>query len=352
MDTEIGENMAINEKNTKINNLDDFINIGDYQIDLNPKEKKDIKVVFMGTPTFAIPILEKLIQNYKVILVVCQPDKEKDRKKRTVIPPVKELAIQHQIEVFQPAKIKEDYQRIIEANPDIIITCAYGQIIPSKLLTFPKYGCINVHGSLLPKYRGGAPIHWALINGEKETGITIMDMNEKMDAGDIISQAKIKITDETTLDNLYQEMANLGADLLERTLPSIIDKTAKRTPQDESQVTFGWNITKEDEKIDFSKTVEEVFNLVRGLNSNPGAHTNLAQKRMKIYKVEKIKQQIKNPKYGEITKIEKDGFYVTCKDGSIKILELGLEGKKRCSAKDYLNGIEKSKLIGSVLYRE
>lgn len=310
---------------------------------------KNIKVVFMGTPSFAVPILERLIENYHVVLVVCQPDKEKNRKKKIIYPPVKELAIKNNIEVFQPNKIKEDYKKIIELNPDIIITCAYGQIIPKELLEYPKYGCINVHGSLLPKYRGGAPIHWAIINGETETGITIMNMSEKMDAGDIISQKVVPINEDTTLDSLYQEMSYLGADLLEETLPSIIDKTAKRTKQDENEVTFGFNITKEDEKIDFSKTIEEVYNLIRGLCSVPGAYTCLSGKRMKIYRAEKIKQEINNHCYGEITKVDKESFYVTCKNGYIRVLEIGLEGKKRCNVKDYLNGIDKEKLIGSVL---
>lgn len=314
--------------------------------------KKDIKVVFMGTPSFAVPILQSLIDNYNVVLVVCQPDKEKDRKGKVVIPKTKELAIVHNIEVFQPIKIKEDYQKIIDANPDIIITCAYGQIIPKVILDYPEYGCINVHGSLLPKLRGGAPIHWAIINGEKETGITIMDMSEIMDAGDIISQARIKITDDTILDTLYEDMSHLGAKLLIETLPSVLDKTATRTKQDENLVTFGYNITKQDEKIDFSKTPKEIFNKVRGLNSIPTAHTYLNGKRIKIYEVEPIEKKINNTNYGEIVEIDKNSFTVVCKDGYVKILDIALEGKKRCKVKDYLNGIDKNKLIGSVLRSE
>ena len=314
--------------------------------------KNNIKVVFMGTPSFAVPILESLINNYNVALVVCQPDKEKDRKGNLIIPKTKEIALKNNIEVFQPHRIKEDYQKIIDINPDIIITCAYGQIIPKIILDYPKYGCINVHGSLLPKLRGGAPIHWAIINGETETGITIMDMSEKMDAGDIISQAKIKITKETILDTLYEEMSRLGAKLLIETLPSITSKTAKRTKQDESLVSFGYNITKEDEKINFSNTVNEVYNHIRGLNSTPGAHSYLNGKRIKIYEVEPVIKEIKNPNYGEIIEVDKSGFMVTCKDGYVKVLDIAIEGKKRCKVKDYFNGIDKNKLIGSVLKSE
>lgn len=314
--------------------------------------KKDIKVVFMGTPSFAVPILKSLIENYNVALVVCQPDKEKDRKGKIIMPKTKELALDNNIEVFQPNKIKEDYQKIIDIAPDIIITCAYGQIIPKVLLDYPKYGCINVHGSLLPKLRGGAPIHWAIINGEKETGITIMDMSEQMDAGDIISQAKIEITPSTILDTLYEEMSLLGAKLLIETLPSIINKTATRTKQDPSKVTFGYNITKEDEKIDFTKSVKEVFNKVRGLNSVPGSHSYLNGKRIKIYEVEPVIKEIPNSKYGKIIAVDKNSFMVACKDGYIKVLDIAIEGKKRCKVKDYFNGIDKTTLIGSVLNDE
>ena len=324
MNTEIGENMSTEE----------------------------IRIVFMGTPQFAVPALESLIKNYQVVLVVCQPDKEQGRKKKIIPSPVKELALKNDIEVFQPTKIKEDYQKILDDKPDIIITCAYGQIIPKILLDTPEYGCINIHGSLLPKLRGGAPIHWALINGETETGITIMHMSEKMDAGDIISQAKVKITEDTILDTLYEEMSYLGARLLSETLPSIIEGTAQRKKQDESKVTFGYNITKEDEKIDFSKTGKEIFNQVRGLNSTPGAYANLNGKRMKIFEVKPIKKELTSKNYGTIEEVSKNSFKVTCKDGYIEVLDIAVEGKKRCKVKDYLNGIDKSKLVGSVFNNE
>ena len=246
---------------------------------------KQIKIVFMGTPEFATPILEGLIDKYKVELVVCQPDRKKNRKGEILIPETKKIAIKHQIEVFQPEHVKNDYQKILEKNPDMIVTCAYGQIIPKAILDFPKYGCINVHGSLLPELRGGAPIHWAIINGNKKTGMTIMKMSEKMDAGDIISQEELTIEKDDILDTLYKKMSELGKKLLLETIPTILNNTAKYTKQDETKVTFGYNITKENEKIDFSKSKEEIRNLVRGLNSIPGSFCYLDEKRMKIYEV-------------------------------------------------------------------
>ena len=313
--------------------------------------KEHLKVVFMGTPKFAVPILEGLIENYKVELVVCQPDRKKNRKGEIIIPETKKVAEQNGIEVFQPERIRTDYQNVLDKKPDIIITCAYGQIIPSSLIEYPKYGCINVHGSLLPKLRGGAPIHWAIINGEKETGITVMKMNELMDAGDIISQESLPIGDDEILDSLYERMSLLGRKLLLETLPKIINNEVEFKKQDESKVTFGYNIKKEDEKIDFNKTKKEIKNLIRGLNSIPGAFCYLAEKRIKIFEVILLdtNEDLSKKKNGEIIKIEKDGIICKCKDGLLKITDLGLEGKKRCKAKDFLNGINKENLIGKVL---
>ena len=313
--------------------------------------KKELKIVFMGTPSFAVPILEGLIENYKVELVVCQPDRKKNRKGDILIPETKELALKHHIEVFQPEHIKEDYQRILDKNPDIIITCAYGQIIPKILLDTPEYGCINVHGSLLPELRGGAPIHWAIMRGYKETGITIMTMSEKMDAGDIISQEKLLIGEDETLESLYDRMSMLGKKLLLETIPGIINHTATLKKQDESKVTYAYNVKKEDEKIEFSKTKEEIKNQVRGLNPIPAAYCYLEEKRMKIYEIEIIPTEEKIDKYqnGEIIRIEKDGIICKCQNGLIKIKDIGLEGKKRCKVHEFLNGIKEENLIGKVL---
>ena len=313
---------------------------------------KDIKVVFMGTPSFAVPILEKLIENYNVIMVVCQPDRAKDKKGNIIYPPIKELALKNNIEVYQPLKLSNEYEYIIEKNPDIIITCAYGQILPSSLLDYPKYGCINVHGSLLPRLRGGAPIHHAIINGDKETGITIMYMDKKMDAGDIISQRSIEIKNTDNLDSIYSSLSTLGSELLIETLPSIINGTNNRIKQNENEVTFGYNISKEDELINFNDSAINIFNKVRGLCSIPGASCYYNGKRLKIYEVE-VTNKLSKDIPGKIVEVNKDSFVVTTKDYLIKIKDIKLEGKKRCMVSEYLNGIhDKSSLLGGILTNE
>ncbi len=313
---------------------------------------KDIKVVFMGTPSFAVPILEKLIENYNVIMVVCQPDRAKDKKGNIIYPPVKELALKNNIEVYQPLKLSNEYEYIIEKNPDIIITCAYGQILPSSLLDYPKYGCINVHGSLLPRLRGGAPIHHAIINGDKETGITIMYMDKKMDAGDIISQRSLEIKNTDNLDSIYSSLSILGSELLIETLPSIINGTNNRIKQNENEVTFGYNISKEDELINFNDSAINIFNKVRGLCSIPGASCYYNGKRLKIYEVE-VTNKLSKDIPGKIVEVNKDSFVVTTKDYLIKIKDIKLEGKKRCMVSEYLNGIhDKSSLLGGILTNE
>ena len=309
---------------------------------------KNLKVVFMGTPTFSVPILQKLIDNYNVVLVVSQPDREKDRKGNLLPTPIKKITIENNIEIFQPKNIKEEFQYIIEKNPDIIITCAYGQIIPKQLLDSPKYGCINVHGSLLPKLRGGAPIHHAIINGDEKTGITIMYMDEKMDSGDIISQREIRILAEDNLDSLYEKMSLLGAQLLIDTLPSIINGTNNRIKQNKSEVTFGYNITKEQEKIDFNNPCKSIHNKIRGLSTIPGAYCYFEEKRLKIYKSE-ITDKKSEQLPGTIIKINKTGIYVSTKDNVLKITDIKLEGKKRCQVSDFINGIKEKDYLGKVL---
>lgn len=307
---------------------------------------KNIKAVFMGTPSFAVPALKALIENLTVIMVVCQPDREKDRKGNILYPPCKSLALENNIEVFQPQKIKNNYQKILDEDPEIIITCAYGQIIPEEILNYPKYGCINIHGSLLPKLRGGAPIHHAIINGDKETGITIMYMDKKMDSGDIISKRSIKIEPNEKLDELYEKMSYLGRDLIIDTLPSIIKGTNDRIKQNEKEVTFGLNITKEEEHINFNNQAQNIHNRVRGLSSIPGAYAILHNKRVKIY--ETFITDEKSKKFpGTIEKITSDAMYVSTNDYLIKITDLKLEGKKRCKVKEFVNGIKKDEYIGS-----
>lgn len=306
-----------------------------------------IKVVFMGTPDFAVPILEGLIENYDVVGVVSQPDKRVGRKQELVNTPIKEVALKNNILVFQPEKIRVEYQEILDLNPDIIVTCAYGQIIPKEILDYPRLGCINVHGSLLPKLRGGAPIHWSIINGDKKTGMTIMYMDVKMDSGDIISQRETEITDIDNLESLYDRMSLIGRDLLLDTMPSIIEGTNSRTKQNEEEVTFGFNIKREEEHIDFSKTCREVFNLIRGLSPVPGANAVLDGNEMKIYG-SIISDKKVSGKCGEITNIYKNGIGVCCSDGEIILTDIKPFGKKRMDASSYLNGVDKKSLLGKV----
>lgn len=306
---------------------------------------KDIKIIFMGTPIFASIILDELIKKYNVIMVVCQPDREKDRKGNIIYSPCKKLAIENNIQVFQPLKIRDEYQKILDMNPDIIITAAYGQIIPDIVLNYPKYGAINVHGSLLPKLRGGAPIHHAIINGDKEIGVTIMYMDKRMDAGDIISQRAIPLTNDMNLDIAYEKLAIIGRDLLIETIPSIINGTNNRIHQNENEVTFGYNITKEEEKINFDDTSMNVYNKIRGLSSVPGAYTIINNKRMKVYSSTISDIKSKNLP-GVIEDIRNDGIYVNTKDYIIKLTDIKLEGKKRCPVHEFINGIKKEDYIG------
>ena len=310
---------------------------------------KDLKVVFMGTPDFCVPILESLIENCNVIGVVTQPDKEVGRKKEIKFSPIKEVALKNNLNIFQPIKIRTNYQDILDLNPDIIITCAYGQIIPKAILDYPKYGCINVHASLLPKLRGGAPIHHAIIDGYNETGITIMYMDEGMDSGDIIEQSVTKIEDFDTVETLHDRLSLMGKNLLIKTLPSIIDGTNKRIKQDEKDVTFGYNIKREEELIDFNKTSREVFNHIRGLNPFPGGYFTLNKKIVKVYKVNEINDnKYQDKENGEIVKIDKESFYIKVIDGLIQVLEIKFEGKKKMKVQDFLNGNQES-LLGIIV---
>ncbi len=304
---------------------------------------KDLKAIFMGTPEFARTILENLIKSTHVVLVVSQPDKAVGRKKVLTPSPVKKLAEQNGIEVFTPHKIKENYARILEIDADIIITCAYGQIIPSDILYAKKFGAINVHASILPKYRGGAPIQRAIMNGEKKTGITIMYMDEHMDSGDIILQKEINIEETDNLDSLSQKLELLGANLLLEALPQIIDGTNPRIKQDESQVTFGYTIKREDELIDFKKSTRDVYNHIRALSSNPGAYFLLDDKQIKVYEAQIGKN---SGNVSTIINIYEDGLGIATKDGEIIITKIKPEGKSVMSIKSYLNGVKKDTLKG------
>ena len=308
-----------------------------------------LKVVFMGTPEFAVPIVKLLNDNYEVVGVVTQPDKMVGRKKIMTQPPVKVASEELGLEVFQPRHIKEEYQPILDLKPDLIVTCAYGQILPEEILNYPKYGCINVHASLLPKLRGGAPIHHAIIDGYKETGITIMYMSKKMDQGDILTQVKTEIRDDDTLGTLQYKLSEMAKDLLKATIPLLIDKKIVPLKQKEEEATYGYNISREEEKIDFNKTCEEVDRQVRGLNPVPACYTTLEGKRLKVYDVRFGDKYYPNTENGTIVDFHHDGFSVVCGGKELVITDLALEGKRRCAAKDFLNGVSKEELKGKVL---
>lgn len=312
---------------------------------------KELNVVFMGTPKFSVPILQALIDNCNVVGVVTQPDKEVGRHKDIEFSEVKKKALEYNIPVVQPVKIRKEFDCVLEMNPDIIVTCAYGQIIPKEILDYPKYKCINVHASLLPKYRGGAPIHHAIMNGDEETGITIMYMAEGMDDGDIIKEEKVKIEENDNTETLENKLSKLGSDILIRTLPSILDNTNERIKQDESQVTFAKIIKKEDEVLDFNDSAVNIHNKIRALSPQPGAYSLLDGKRMKMLKSEVIKNNSeKNP--GTILAVEKDYFVVKANPDAVKIGEIQPEGKKKMTVKEYLNGVKKEVLLDKQFKKE
>ena len=304
-----------------------------------------MRVVFMGTPDFAVNVLQGLIDNYDVVGVVSQPDRKVGRHQEVKVTPIKEVALKNNILVLQPVKIREEYQDILDLKPDIIITCAYGQIIPKEILDYPRLGCINVHASLLPKLRGGAPIHKAIIDGYDKTGITIMYMDTKMDNGDIISQREVDILDTDNLESLHDKLSIVGKELLLDTLPSIIDGTNNREKQNEEEVTYAYNITREEEHIDFSLSSLEVFNLIRGLSPVPGANSIIFDQEMKIYE-SVISDKKYNGKCGEIVDITKEGIVVKTGDGAVILKKVKPFGKKVMDSLSYINGIGKDKLLG------
>lgn len=311
------------------------------------KIEKDPVIVFMGTPDFAVPILEGLIENYKVRMVVTQPDKPVGRKQILKQTPIKQVADKNNILCLTPIKIKDIIEDINQLKPDIIITCAYGQILPIEMLAIPRLGCINVHASLLPKLRGGAPIHRAIMEGYTETGITVMYMDKGMDTGDIIAKEAIKIMDEDTTSLLHDKLSILGKNLLLKTLPSILNGTNKRYKQNEEEATYGFIITKEDEKIIFSNTARQIINQIRGLNLYPGAYCFLDNKRLKIYEAYRTNNTFENAIPGEITAIYKDGFGIKVLNGEIVVTELALEGKGKTNGISFINGHKD--LVGKVL---
>lgn len=298
------------------------------------------KIVFMGTPAFSAPILRMLVEEgYDVISVVTQPDRPVGRKKVMTPTPVKEEAMRLGLPVYQPEKLKnpEELQQVLDLAPDLIVTAAFGQILPTEILEAPKYGAINVHASLLPAYRGGAPIHQAIIDGQNETGVTIMYMVDRLDAGDIISQITVPIEKEDHTGSMFDKLSVAGTQLLKETLPSIIEGTNARIPQDEAQVTFARNISREQERIDWTKSAQAIHNQVRGLHPWPVAYTTFKGENMKIWWTEEVDAD-GTGRAGEVVSLAEDAIIVQTGRGTIAIKELQPAGKKRMAASDYLKG--------------
>ncbi|MFC7392502.1 methionyl-tRNA formyltransferase [Scopulibacillus cellulosilyticus] len=301
-----------------------------------------MNVVFMGTPDFSVPVLQQLIDDgYLVKAVVTQPDRPKGRKKQLTAPPVKQLALKHKIPVLQPEKVREPeaIRAILSYEPDLIVTAAYGQILPESLLNEPSFGCINVHASLLPEYRGGAPIHKAIIDGKEKTGVTIMYMVKALDAGDMLSQVEVPIGEDDNVGTMHDKLSAAGAKLLSQTIPDLIAGKITPVPQNEDEATLARTISRKDEKIDWHMPGEAIHNLIRGLNPFPGAYSTLEGKVLKIWRSKKVHYQQK-AEAGEIIQVDKDGFVVaTGNTTAIKILECQPAGKKRMSCEQFLRGV-------------
>lgn len=299
-------------------------------------------IIFMGTPDFSVPILSMLrSEGYDVIAVVTQPDRPVGRKRVLTPPPVKVEAEKLGIHVIQPEKLRgsAELDDIISLNADLIITAAFGQLLPKELLDAPTLGCINVHASLLPKYRGGAPIHKAVMNGETETGVTIMYMVEKLDAGDIISQVSVPINDTDDTGTLFDVLSEAGVELLKNTLPSILDETNERIVQDESLVTFARNISREEERIDWTKGGKEIYDKIRGLHPWPVAYSVFQDANVKIWWSEKVETS-SDAEPGTIIDIETDRIIVkTGNSIGVAITDIQPAGRKRMPAEVFIRGI-------------
>ncbi|MFT8320886.1 MAG: methionyl-tRNA formyltransferase [Bacillus sp. (in: firmicutes)] len=313
------------------------------------------KIVFMGTPDFSVPVLQQLLEDgYQVIAAVTQPDRPVGRKRTLTPPPVKVEAIKHHIPVYQPEKIRqsEELAAIIALEPDLIVTAAFGQILPNELLNAPKYGCINVHASLLPELRGGAPIHYSIIQGKEKTGITIMYMAEKLDAGDILTQVEVPIAEEDTVGTLHDKLSAAGSELLSNTLPKLLAGEITPIAQNDNEATFASNIKRSDEKIHWALSGEEIYNKIRGMNPWPVAFTTYQNEVMKIWSAQKVNASSQAAP-GTISDILKDGLIVsTGSTTSIKITELQPAGKKKMLAEVFLRGAGAKMAIGEVLGAE
>lgn len=316
-----------------------------------------MRIVFMGTPEFSVPTLEALIAHHDVIAVVTQPDKPKGRGKAMAFPPVKETALAHDIPVYQPVKVREEgfVKMLRDMAPDAIVVVAFGQILPESILNIPKYGCINVHASLLPKYRGAAPMQWAIINGEKETGITTMYMAKGLDTGDMIDKTVIPVEAKETGETLHDKLSAAGGPLILKTLANLEAGTARRIPQDDKDSSYAGMLTRELGEIDWTKSAIAIERLIRGLNSWPSAYTHMHGKTLKIWDADVTPDTEAEgedaaglPVPGTVTRVTKDSIYVQTGDGQLKLNEVQLQGKKRMPVQAFLlgNKVEKGMVYG------
>ena len=308
------------------------------------------KIIFMGTPGFSVPILDGLVEaGYEVLRVVTQPDRPVGRKKVLTPPPVKEAALKHNIKVLQPEKISgsAEMDEIMTLEADLIVTAAFGQFLPESLLESPRLGAINVHASLLPKYRGGAPVHYSIINGDDKTGVTIMRMIKKMDAGAILTQESLPIEKTDDVGSMFEKLSLLGKKMLLEMLPDFLEGKIKDTPQEESQVTYSPNITREEEQIDWQKTSGLVDSQVRGMRPWPVAYTMHQDSRVKIWDT-MVLEETTTEKPGTIIQINKKNFWVACGEGTVlQINDLQPAGKGRLKAVEYLNGVGREMEVGN-----
>ena len=304
------------------------------------------RIIFMGTPKIASVVLKTMLENdIHVGLVVTQPDKKKGRKQQLVYSEVKEVALEHDIPVFQPVKIKSDYQTILDFNPDLIVTCAYGQIVPKEVLDLPRYGCVNLHGSLLPKYRGGAPIQRAIWNGDKVSGMSLMKMAPKMDAGPVLAQKEIEILPEDNSTSLFDKMAICAGELLLSHFEEICSGKAVYVEQDESQVVFSPVLSKEEERIDLNQDDEHILNQIRAFSDAPGAYVLLKGKKFKILKANYLNEA---NSFASLVKIGKNKLGIGLHTGTLVIKTCQMEGKPVMDCASFFNGQGRN-LVGNIV---
>lgn len=300
-----------------------------------------MRIIFMGTPDFAVPVLETLLNSdrHEVTAVVTQPDRARGRSGKPVFTPVKETAVSHGIPVYTPERVKspEFVETLREIPCDVIVVVAFGQILSKEILEFPRYGCINIHASLLPRWRGAAPIQWAVLEGDERTGVTVMQMDEGLDTGDMLLKEEVEIRPDETGESLFERLSGIGGPLLMKVLESAENGTLQPVKQDDSESTYAKMLTKDMGKLDFSEDAKKLERYVRGLNSWPGAYTHYRRKVLKIWKAEVVEGNTDCP-CGVVARIDRDGFCIQTGDGLLKLLEVQPEGKKRMNCADFMRG--------------